>query len=265
MTDCQKCPACNKPVDAQDFDPDPHLSFRISTPSWLMNKYYLSVGKLLSSYSSVEIDLAINLQNLLQELVGFTPDFIEGAEEEGKKILMGYTDPAKAAGRSLLQTEVIIYLTEKLNITNYRDMIIRLMRMAGRKNEHIVEVQKIFAHIAAIGDIRNRIVHHGAYSDLRNKDGWFYTCNHYVKSKKKDSIYFKPEMLLAAARDLGVMPSRIEENIFPDEAAARRKSKDSTSVAYYNSTEYKAYIKDRDGPWHFNPNELNIKPFGVIN
>ncbi|MCH5568797.1 hypothetical protein [Pseudomonas syringae] len=255
------CNLCNKPIEPECLDHDPGLSFRTRVPDWLINKYFHALGKLMSGYSTVETDLAIQLRNVIEKIVCPDPAFYTGSAEEGKSIFNHFLDPQKDASQRINRNAAIVYLTERLSIAGYRDTLIKLMTIVNWDAKCISDLKAIFKQLEIIGQLRNRLAHNGACPDMRNKGEWFSTSNHHVKSGPMRLLYFEVNSLLRACRDLEMMPGRISDAIFPDEAL--EKSTDVVIRRYCESDEFKQYIADRNGPWHYKSSSLMDDPMSL--
>jgi hypothetical protein len=257
MNDEKRCSVCDELIPRSKIDPDPNINFRTANPEWLMNKYYHALGTLLSSYSSVETNLALMVQSLISTILGES-NANDSTYSNVSSVDTSSEDARESARRSIIKREAVVYLTERLGIAAYRDTSMRLLSIEGRDAASIAAVKGIFAHVETIGHLRNRLAHNGAYPDMRNKEEWFYTSNSHVKSGKHKLLYFQIDSLLKASRDLRVIPDRLSAVLNPEDQL--EKSDNAITKAYVASEAYRALIAERDGPWHYSASDLGDDP-----
>lgn len=131
-----------------------------------------------------------------------------------------------------------------------RDTLKRILRVINAPKEMRDEISRIFAHLADIHYMRDRLAHNGAQQSY-SKAGWFETTNQITVREvdQMDWIRFSPEMLLDMADDLKRMTFMISLALDPE---GRKRV---TALAK-KSKPWARSLRRAAAPWRYKPSRL---------
>jgi hypothetical protein len=214
-------------------DPDADRNFRTVIPPALWEEYYASLGRFMHMFSRAEVDLNATLSNYLSQRLlpksQFTDSFLLKAILGGQRV------------KPLIDTlkRALFVSTPHPNVAS--------AQLLSQYEKRYLDVSNVLSQLSEIHFLRDRLAHNGASPDMANKDGWF--CSNNIITVREyddiDLIYFKPQTLLNAARDLTFIPDRLLWAIDPDLFA--------TISAHPGVSDH---VNDALAPWHYKPSQL---------
>lgn len=244
---------CAKQLSDDQADNVPNQHFWGTPPKWVMDDFHLALGRLVNYFASAESVLYYNLLKLMREL-NVEKNAIGNDISTIHRSLRNFA--AWVKGDSINLENKILTQGQRIKFWEMIEGISALVAWAGKPEHQIVKIQEFTVQIRLIADLRNELAHSGAYADLRNKHGWYYTSNTKENSFNKELRYFQISLLEAASNDLCIMPQKLMEILYPDDPYTYSNSlAQAKDRGMYISPEAQDLLNKILGDWEYKEEE----------
>jgi hypothetical protein len=247
------CTMCEAQLPDDKADNVPNQHFWGTPPNWVMDDFYLALGRLINDFARAESVLYYHLLKLMREL-NIEKNAIENNVNTVHKKLRDFAVWVKGDAANL-ESE-ILSKGQRIKFWGMIEGIAALIAWADRPEGQVRKIKEFAAQIRLIGDLRNELAHSGAYADLRNKHGWYYTSNNKGNCTNTELRYFKISLLEAASNDLCIMPQKLMTILYPDDPYTHSNSlAKARDEGMYMSPESQEYLSKILGAWEYKEEE----------